>query len=306
MGVHASSFKSHDRNKMFMSKLPQIVKNGASEETYVASEDQVKLSLSDESVSLPNEIIIVVLSFLSIEDLQNCARTCRLFRDLTLSSSLWKMKCIREKRFPYNTSYCPSDWRKFYLKQPFTRNLIRNASGQNDFQHWEIVKNGGDRFIVEPDKGHGSGEKPPELIALAGGKNCNFATSYGWCSKRQVIDLLSEGIEERLLDEMQPAFKVGEWYAARFDCGNIYSMKVTLLKENSEKEDSIIDFFTFGPLQTPQWAPSNWKEVSHIFQDYGPGLRYIKFEHESKDTQFWAGHYGAKMAGSYVKVTFET
>lgn len=134
MGVHASSSKSNYQKKTLMSKLPQGVKDGVSDEIPVASEDQVTLSLSEESVFLPNEIIIVVLSFLSIEDLQNCLRTCRLFRDLTLSSSLWKMKCIREKKFPDNIgSYYPSDWRNFYLKQPFTRNLIRNASGQSKF-----------------------------------------------------------------------------------------------------------------------------------------------------------------------------
>ena len=136
MGVHASSSNSGDVKEKFTSESPRRVKDGVPDKIPTASEDQVMLSLSDEPIiSLPNEIIIVILSFLSVHDLQSCRKTCRLFRDLTDSSSLWKMKCIREKRFPekMSASYCPSNWREFYLKQPFSRNLIKNASGQSKF-----------------------------------------------------------------------------------------------------------------------------------------------------------------------------
>lgn len=36
---------------------------------------------------------------------------------------------------------------------------------------------------------------------------------------------------------------------------------------------------------------------------YGPGLRYIRYEHGGIDTKFWAGHYGSKMAGGVVKIS---
>ena len=46
-------------------------------------------------------------------------------------------------------------------------------------------------------------------------------------------------------------------------------------------------------------------QVEHTFSNYGPGLRYIHFFHRGKDTQFWAGHYGCKMAGSQVGITMK-
>lgn len=45
-------------------------------------------------------------------------------------------------------------------------------------------------------------------------------------------------------------------------------------------------------------------QVMMTFENYGQGLRYIVFEHEGVDTQFWAGHYGSKMSGGVVKLSF--
>lgn len=40
--------------------------------------------------------------------------------------------------------------------------------------------------------------------------------------------------------------------------------------------------------------------MKHVFKDYGPGVRFVLFEHKGQDTQYWAGHYGAKIAGGSV------
>lgn len=42
-------------------------------------------------------------------------------------------------------------------------------------------------------------------------------------------------------------------------------------------------------------------QVQHTFENYGRGLRKISFQHGGKDEQFWAGHYGSKMARACVK-----
>lgn len=44
-------------------------------------------------------------------------------------------------------------------------------------------------------------------------------------------------------------------------------------------------------------------QVSHTFKNYSPDIRYIRFTHGGKDTQFWDGHYGSKMAGAKVYLT---
>lgn len=37
------------------------------------------------------------------------------------------------------------------------------------------------------------------------------------------------------------------------------------------------------------------------FRDYVKGVRRIQFTHIGKDRQFWAGHYGTKMARACIK-----
>ena len=79
-----------------------------------------------------------------------------------------------------------------------------------DISHWELLSNGGNRWKVETDC-PGSGALPEELLNLAGGNHSSFATSYGWCEREQVIDLLAEGIPESILDGLRPAIFVSEW-----------------------------------------------------------------------------------------------
>lgn len=47
-------------------------------------------------------------------------------------------------------------------------------------------------------------------------------------------------------------------------------------------------------------------QVSHVFENYGSGLRTITFLHGGKDRLFWAGHYGSKIAGACVYVKIPT
>lgn len=43
-------------------------------------------------------------------------------------------------------------------------------------------------------------------------------------------------------------------------------------------------------------------QVSNTFSDYGPGLRFISFEHGGKDDKYWDGWYGVRVTGSSVTV----
>lgn len=43
-------------------------------------------------------------------------------------------------------------------------------------------------------------------------------------------------------------------------------------------------------------------QTTYVFQNYGPGVRYVRFTHGGKDTQFWAGWYGVRLTDSSVEV----
>ncbi|XP_029475712.1 F-box only protein 27-like [Rhinatrema bivittatum] len=241
---------------------------------------------------LPDELLLLVLSFLpGRELLWNCRRVCRRWRCLVDSPCLWRVKCERERRTSLlEAARCCPDlpWGRVYLKEPFARNLLRNPCGTEQFQHWKL-QHGGDRWSVENNRSHLEGAKA---------QSC-FVTSFNWCIKWQVIDLLKEGLWEKLLDHHQPEILVTDWYAGRNDCGCVYSIHVKLLAAD---KTSVIATFQENPEPIPQWNDEQYHQVSHVFRNYGPGVRFVHFLHKGKDTQFWAGHYGARISNSTVMV----
>lgn len=48
--------------------------------------------------------------------------------------------------------------------------------------------------------------------------------------------------------------------------------------------------------------PFLYLQVTHVFSDIKMGVRFVSFEHWGQDTQFWAGHYGARVTNSSVIV----
>jgi len=253
-------------------------------------------------------VMCYFIFFSYLEDkylIHNVSVVCAAWRNIVHHPELWIMKCER-KGIPHIRASSlwkqnnVIDWQtyaKISMKNPFGRNLIKMSSPPNRYDYyelsdWTIKQNSGDQWRVErPPSGSDDLLNIPELAE----SNCCFATSYGPCVKEQCICLLQEGLTERYLDEMQPDITVKEYYAGRFDCGCIYKLEVSLLAENQ----SVIDSFTFD-WREEQWLGKEWHKVVHVFTQYGPGLRYVKFCHSGQDTQFWAGHYGSKMAGASV------
>ena len=85
-----------------------------------------------------------------------------------------------------------------------------DSTNEHDIALWHVMNNGGHRWKVETNC-PGSGTLPEELLRLSGGKPNSFATSFGWCEREQVIDLVAEGFPETILDELRPAVFVSEW-----------------------------------------------------------------------------------------------
>ncbi|KAI4824206.1 hypothetical protein KUCAC02_012735 [Chaenocephalus aceratus] len=97
----------------------------------------------------------------------------------------------------------------------------------------------------------------------------NFVTSYGMCRKEQLIDLEKEG------------------YNASFRITSSLTSKYLI----GMHRDGIV-----------AWNDQNWNQLTHVFQNYGPGVRYIRFTHGGRDTQFWAGWYGVRVTDSSVEI----
>ncbi|XP_065115423.1 F-box only protein 2-like [Paramisgurnus dabryanus] len=160
-------------------------------------------------------------------------------------------------------------------------NLLKNPHGHEDFSNWELTENGGNQWSIEPI--------PDDAVVSY------FCTSHKPCLKKQVIILLQSGYDAAYLDSA-PEVTVRDWYSTREDCGGVYRLTVSLLNENREVIATFKPDDVTVPLETP------WTQVTHKFTDYGPGLRFISFEHGGQDDKEWKGWYGIRVTGSSVTI----
>ncbi|XP_029291911.1 F-box only protein 44-like [Cottoperca gobio] len=118
------------------------------------------------------------------------------------------------------------------------------------------------------------------------------------CRKSQLIDLEKEGYSPSFMDYFQPDIRISDWYSPRTDCGSKYKICVEL------KNQQMRPIQTFAPetVKFEQWSEEQWTQMTHVFQNYGRGVRFIHFIHGGKDTQFWAGWYGIRLTDSCVEI----
>ncbi|XP_053390533.1 F-box only protein 6-like [Mercenaria mercenaria] len=243
-------------------------------------------------IEVPDEILYEVLKWVPTEDIvKSCVYVCKQWRNVINIQMFWKEKCIPKHGYTNEIFrfLMDEDFKKLYFKRPYQNNLIKNPDAREEFSHWKIHDNGGDRWRVEtPPIEDYTGNK------LTKGTLC-WVTSYATCSKSQTIDLLERGCSEHVLDDVKPKIHVSEWYAARPDCGIEYRITVQLLRN---KEDEIaVKEWTFEDTKP---AGRHWFKAEHTFSNYEPGVRFIRYYHEGKDIKFWTGWYGAKMTLSSV------
>ncbi|RXN36312.1 F-box 44 [Labeo rohita] len=111
----------------------------------------------------------------------------------------------------------------------------------------------------------------------------------------QLIDLKQEGYSEAFMDQQQPYIKISDWYAPFSDCGSEYQICVELLDEKKKP------ISTFQPekvfFQKGKMYP--WRQMTHVFMNYGPGVRFIRFTHGGKDQE---GQHGIQVTNSSVEI----
>ncbi|XP_051018767.1 F-box only protein 27 [Acomys russatus] len=260
-------------------------------------EPQEALELS----GLPPELLLLVLSYVPPRTLlKRCRRVCRAWRAMVDGQALWLLLLARDRSatgralvtltrrcLPRAHEEVPCPLGRFCARQPLGRNLIRNPCGQEGLQKW-VVKHGGDGWAVENNR------RP---VPGAPAQTC-FVTSFRWCRKKQVVDLQENGLWPGLLDSGGVEIVVSDWWGACHDCGCKYRLLVKLL----DAHHNVIDKFSATPEPIERWNNDTYHQVTHVFSNIRRGVRFVSFEHRGQDTQFWAGHYGARVTNSSVIV----
>ncbi|XP_067412836.1 F-box only protein 17-like isoform X2 [Emydura macquarii macquarii] len=153
---------------------------------------------------LPDELLALILSWVPDRLLvTRCRLVCRRWRDLLEAPTVWRLRCERrgQRAALAAARLCPPPhWSRLCLLEPLGRNLIRNPCGEGQFCHWQ-VQHGGHGWKVE--------ENCSQVVG-ATAQTC-FVSSFQWCVKSQLVDLLKEGLWEELLDTYQPEIYICDW-----------------------------------------------------------------------------------------------
>ncbi|XP_069466028.1 F-box only protein 2 isoform X2 [Ambystoma mexicanum] len=244
--------------------------------------------------TFPDSLLTRVLALLPARDLVLiCRLVCHQWKEMIDGGAVWELKCQQEGFQAADPETEQVNWQTCYFLNKNKRNLIRNPCGEEEFEFWTKEEDGGDAWNIESLPGDNGVEFPGE------GVHKYFVTSYEHCSKSQTIDLLAEGFGEDLLDNTQPNILVEDWYAARTDAGCLYELCVQLLGEN---QDVLAEFKTDEPVTIEQFSDGNWSKISHTFSGYGPGVRFVKFQHGGQDSLYWKGWFGVRVTNSSVVI----
>ncbi|KAM4651325.1 F-box only protein 2 isoform 2-T3 [Discoglossus pictus] len=202
--------------------------------------------------SFPEVVLARILAEIPAEDLiLVCRLVCNHWKVIVDGADVWKIKCQHEGFIDEERETDPDNWKNFYFLIKRRKNLIKNHSGEVDLEFWQDLQCGGDGWKVEDLPGDNGRDFPIE------GVRKYFSTSFEWCSKAQLIDLLKEGYWEELMDTDQPNIIVGDWYAARSDAGCLYELCVQLLSDNHD----VITEYKSDIITIPQFSDANWNSL---------------------------------------------
>uniref|UniRef100_A0A8C6TFI5 P1, F-box associated domain containing n=1 Tax=Neogobius melanostomus TaxID=47308 RepID=A0A8C6TFI5_9GOBI len=225
-------------------------------------------------------------------------------------SANWKKRCEDEWGLQGVPMPDSVDWKSVYDAKPFGRNFLKNSSPYGLTKDGpppepdlpEEPDRGPPRFVPEGD--FSSWTTSSEVLPYdrsgipEGAVICQLPTS-SWFTMEQVVDLKAEGLWEVLLDEFQPEIVVQDWYEESQLHKFIYQLHVKLLAADKA---TVIAEHTANPTEDLSVYSHNWKEVSHVFSGYGPGVRYVQFIHRLKN-QFLNGFWNTMFTGSSVMIS---
>ncbi|XP_051063536.1 F-box only protein 27 isoform X2 [Phodopus roborovskii] len=218
---------------------------------------------------LPPELLLVVLSHVPPRSLLlHCRRVCRAWRALVDGQALWLLMLARDRSAAGRALLtlarrCLPPARED-VPCPLGQFCARRPLGRNLISN-PCGQEGLRKWMVQHGGDGWVVEDNMKAVPGAPSQTC-FVTSFRW--------------------------------GARHDSGCKYRLLVKLL----DAHQNVLDKFSAVPDPIEQWNNNIYLQVTHVFSNIGRGVRFVSFEHWGQDTQFWAGHYGARVTNSSVIV----
>ncbi|XP_041090433.1 F-box only protein 50 [Polyodon spathula] len=207
-------------------------------------------------------------------------------------SSGWKEKCellwkLKQRGVPAPDSV---NWKTVFEKKPIERNLIKTPAPAG-LSHTspppihELDGMMGSRPPQFEPEGDFTGwltsreDLPLDDSGVPPGAMVCYRPYFSWFTLEQRINLKGEGLWEELLDVYQPDICIQDWYEDSKLHEEIYQLQVRLLAAD---EQTVLQEFKLNPKNNTAGDPNCWLEVSHVFRQYGPGVRHLHFLHRVK------------------------
>uniref|UniRef100_A0AAY4EU40 FBA domain-containing protein n=1 Tax=Denticeps clupeoides TaxID=299321 RepID=A0AAY4EU40_9TELE len=215
----------------------------------------------------------------------------------------WKGKCAA--LFGLQGVSLPDgvDWKSVYEKKPLGRNLLKNPAPQGTnvapnptlaLRNLAVRSHAGDYagWSTSAEEFHYEEVRVPEGVVVC------YMPRFSWFTLEQRVDLKAEGLWDELLDHFQPDIEIEDWYEESQVHESIYQLQVQLLGADGQ---TVISEHVCNPREDLENYSHTWKQVSHTFSSYGPGVRYVHFLHKVKNS-FMVEVRSTLVTGSSVKV----
>ncbi|KAH0513035.1 F-box only protein 50 [Microtus ochrogaster] len=197
-------------------------------------------------------------------------------------------------------------WRLLFLERPLYRNLLSspNPEGIN---------------IYQPAPPTGPTRKP--LTDLGNFRGWYITTEnlqgpLSWTVKEQCVNLLAKKLWEELLDDEQPDITIMDWgsftglhldtYPSYTKGPSTFAPEPCIPHPIPNLRYTLILLFPLphhvAPRTNGRGPPGRWVQVSHVFRQYGPGVRYVHFQHKAKNRMEAGGLRRTRVTDSSVSV----
>ncbi|KAL6426295.1 hypothetical protein ACFW04_009074 [Cataglyphis niger] len=278
----------------------------------ISDEDCNGLRICNKDISI--ELLTKIFCYLDRRTLLKCQLVCKQWKMVIQNYVWWKKAGLVLNKLFSRREELP--WQVFYLiykkKPPFERrNLLKNHSGEEQFNYWNYYCSNCWKIENPPS---GVPELPLTEPVFEGNQYC-FATfrdlklhwEFELCdpitNKVQQINLVLNGFHPYILDVLQPPIMISEWYCCQKNFPAVYNCMVELSDGPIQWSLNGINRFQFRDVIEEERL-GKWQYMSHVFTNYGRGLRVIKFMHNGTYHLPIRVpiYHGCKMAGACVRI----
>jgi hypothetical protein len=179
----------------------------------------------------------------------------------------------------YHCAWCLSNRRGEQAERAGSPNLIVNPSGQRGMQGWQrVMGRHGMPWQIERS------EVPVNSTTAT-----NFVSSFEWCVMAYRVPLYGY-----VRDPATVRIEASAKFMGRTDCPSVFQMEVAVLDHRRRE----VHRQRAGPFQ----APADFWERTSITLEPVAGAREAVLIVCGKDSRFWRGNFGSKVAGCSVRV----